>query len=291
MTPITAFPDFRLGLVRFELKPNEDLHICFSREALKKSGYVFLDYFGWGLISNFAWEAIKLIKDPAKSLYDLFSKTVFKTAMRAGAIFGFGAASKFLAEDTGEKYVKNERIKTTWNRTFIDNNRESEINIIDKFLEDRDFISEEKRQEVTCPMTQTFMLSPTELDCNPGHIFEAIAVKDWSERSPHSTCPLCRRVVNLTNKKHSEITLMKSCFVVQKIYNRLRAFNAPEGVNIMQAREVIQVLGYKINERNNCIYEHSLNYISRQRYQAPQLQAIHADLLAWKNAVDIRMEG
>jgi len=290
---ITAFPDFRLGSVRFDLKPNEDLHIYFPSKTITKLKNKFREGFLYGALPNFAWEAIKLIRDPAKSLFDLFSKVVFtpifKGAVKAGIYFGLLNAGSFAAQSCHKTYMINRKVLSNWQRTFPPNLGNGE-EVINSFLEDRGFISEERAREVTCPINQTFMLSPTELACNPGHVFDRVAIETW-RNGRGGSCPLCRKVVDVTNMKHSEITFAKSCHVVQKIYDRLRAFNAPEGVNIMRAREVIQVLGYRINERNNCLYEHSLNYIHKQGYQGPQLQAINTDLLAWKNAVDIRMEG
>ena len=291
---ITAFPDFRLGSVRFDLKPNEDLHIYFPSDKKKEIGQESLQGAFWTVAANFAWEAIKIIRDPARSLFEFFSKTVFiplfKKAIELGICFGLLNATRMSAQHCYTVHTINRKVLSNWQRTVPPDLRSGEA-IINSFLEDRVFISEERAREVTCPINQTFMLSPTELACNPGHVFDRVAIETWRNSNREGTCPLCRKVVDVTNMKHSEITFAKSCYVVQNIYDRVMRGNAPAGVDINRARDVIRALGHKINERNDCLYSHSLNYISRHRYQPHQLQALHTDLLSWKNAVDIRMEG
>lgn len=98
-----------------------------------------------------------------------------------------------------------------------------------------------KRAEIIlqCPVNQEPMLAPVMLPC--GHVFEFAEIKKWL--ADHSTCPLCRRVVE---KKSDELTislmhvsLREALFQDQKVDWKAVQFPTGSGSNHSQFLKLV----------------------------------------------------
>ena len=116
--------------------------------------------------------------------------------------------------------------------------------LINAFLEDRTFITENCAQEVTCNISMNLMVFPKKTQC--GHIFEGSEIEKWVDRKgQEQKCPNCRTIIKKDDLEYSFTTFLKTAKVIRAIYQRFCDHNFPENLNLTDRSEekIIKIVG------------------------------------------------
>ena len=232
-------------------------------------------------ITHVGIKALEIGINPEKKFGELIVKESLKKFGKT-AIIGAGTGLVLGGvKRTAEVYRENVSIKQTWGSN-LKVSVERAKDVIEAFLSDREFISQNASIEVTCPITQILIIHPIKLSCD--HIFSHLEIKDWVEKKHN--CPSCRAPSQLKDFRYSYETAIKVQFVFKKIYKNLHRFAAPNGIDIMDARRKMDPIFDDINKFNKIVYKQSVSYVNKEH--SNNFDSMNDQLLNWKEKVDIR---